>query len=449
VKPNILFILTDDQRCDTIHALGNDEIQTPHLDALVARGTTFTHAHIPGGTCAAICMPSRAMIHTGRALFHLDRVGQQLPAAHATLGETFRQAGYETYHVGKWHNGRPGFVRSFTGGDEIFFGGMWDHWNVPAYRFDPTGKYDSQLPMIENIWTSNKITLRGGDHVTAGRHSTELFLDAAMNFLRQRRQDRPFYLNLAFLAPHDPRTMPERFRAMYDPARISLPANFLPEHPFDTGNLRVRDELLAAFPRTPEEIRRHIAEYYAMISHLDDALGRLLACLRETGQLDNTILVFAGDNGLAVGQHGLMGKQNLYEHSIRVPLIFAGPGIPAGQRRDAFVCLLDIFPTLCDLTGLPTPATVEGRNVFTHDREWLYLACCDGIRGVKNHRHKLIEYRQGTQVFDLQADPLERHNLAGDAALVAALRRELLRWRDESGDLQHPTGQQFWSAWTR
>jgi arylsulfatase A-like enzyme len=242
--------------------------------------------------------------------------------------------------------------------------------------------------------------------------------------------------------------MPEKFRTMYDPAKLRLPANFLPEHPFDTGMLRGRDEQLASFPRTPDETRRHIAEYYAMISHLDDAFGRLFAALKETGQLDNTIIVFAGDNGLAVGQHGLMGKQDLYEHSLRVPLIFAGSGIPAGERRDAFVYLLDIFPTLCDLTGIPTPASVEGRNAFTTDRDWMYLACCDGIRGVKNRRHKLIEYRRGTQLFDLQADPLETTNLAGNAALVADLRRELYRLRDESGDLQHPTGQKFWSSRT-
>ena len=149
---------------------------------------------------------------------------------------------------------------------------------------------------------------------------------------------------VSLMAPHDPRTMPKEFLEMYDPEEIKLPENFLTEHPIDTGALRVRDELLAAFPREPNEIKRHIAEYYAMISHLDHAFGRLLTALQEQGKLDNTIIVFAGDNGLALGQHGLMGKQNLYDHSVRVPLIFAGPGIPEGEQRNSPVYLLDIFP---------------------------------------------------------------------------------------------------------
>ena len=149
--------------------------------------------------------------------------------------------------------------------------------------------------------------------------------------------------------------------------------------------------MLAAFPRDPGEIKRHIAEYYAMISHLDEALGRLLAALEEKGELDNTIIVFSGDNGLAVGQHGLMGKQNLYDHSVRVPLIFAGPGIPQGEQRDALVYLLDIFPTLCDLTGTDIPASVEGHSLkpciddpSQEPRDTLYLVSAASAMAVTN-----------------------------------------------------------------
>lgn len=134
---------------DTIQALGNDEIHTPNLDALVNSGTTFTRAHIPGGMCGAVCMPSRAMLHTGRTLFHLDREGQDIPLDHITLGECFRDAGYDTFGTGKWHNGRTSFARSFSSGDEIFFGGMEDHWNVPAYHFDATGKYETRCPVVK------------------------------------------------------------------------------------------------------------------------------------------------------------------------------------------------------------------------------------------------------------------------------------------------------------
>jgi arylsulfatase A-like enzyme len=146
---------------------------------------------------------------------------------------------------------------------------------------------------------------------------------------------------------------------MYDPKSLPLGENSLPEHPFDNGEMQVRDELLAAYPRDPHEVRRHLAAYYGMITHLDAQIGRVLAALRETGQLDDTIIVLAGDNGLALGRHGLMGKQSLYEHSIHVPLVICGPGIAAGQRSEALVYLLDIFPTLCDLLGLAAPGSVE------------------------------------------------------------------------------------------
>jgi len=267
-------------------------------------------------------------------------------------------------------------------------------------------------------------------------------------------------LSAAFLAPHDPRTMPPEYLEMYDPEAVELPPNFMGGHPFDNGNLRGRDESLAGFPRTPEETRRHLAEYYAMITHLDAQIGRILDAVRDAGLLDFTVIVLAGDNGLAVGQHGLFGKQNLYEHSVRVPLIFAGPGVPEGRRSDALVYLFDIFPTLCELTGLETPQTVEGRNLVPalHDpqgtvRETLYLAYVGLQRGVSEDRFKLLEYvvngrHNMTQLFDTQDDPWELSNLAQEPAYadeLARLRGELVRLRDESGDADTEWGQTFWS----
>ena len=456
-KPNILLFFTDDQRFDTIRALGNDQIHTPNLDALVDRGVTFTRAHIPGGTCGAVCMPSRAMLHTGRTLFHIDREGQEIPSHHTTLGECMRAAGYDAFGTGKWHNERESYARSFSCGDEIFLGGMGDHWNVPAYRFDPTGRYDVRLPHVPDPLRSNAVELRDCDHVETGTHSSDLFVDASIRFLQQRRGADPFFMYVSLMAPHDPRTMPAQFLDMYDPAAIELPENFATQHAIDTGALRIRDELLAAFPRDPDEIKRHIAEYYAMISHLDDAFGRLVAALAAAGELDNTIIVFAGDNGLAVGQHGLMGKQNLYDHSVRVPLVFAGPGIPEGLRCDSLVYLLDIFPTLCDLTDIDIPESVEGRSLApcfdspdTAMRRTLYLAYADGIRGITDGRHKLVDYASGpTQLFDLADDPHEMRNLAdGDAAAstLTQMRRELVALAAEWDDEEHPTGRDFWAS---
>ena len=462
-QPNIVFFFTDDQRFDTIRALGNKAIRTPHLDKLVARGTTFTHAHIPCGTSGAVCMPSRAMLLTGRSLFHLDREGQQIPPAHTTLGEALGANGYRTFGTGKWHNGRPAFNRCFAEGDEIMFNGMTDHWNVPVYHYDPTGAYDRKVPMCPAPLKSKREVFRSADHINAGMHSSEMVCNAGINFIRQQDDEHPFFAYIAFLAPHDPRVMPEKFKTMYDPAAIELPPNFMGGHPFDTGALRIRDEELASFPRSPEETREHIADYYAMITHLDHELGRVVEALEAKGMLDNTIIVFAGDNGLALGQHGLFGKQNCYEHSVRVPLILAGPGVPKGSQTDAYAYLFDIFPTLCGLTNTPVPASVEGRDFSAcmHDdgkphRETLYFAYTDCQRAVKDRQYKLIEYaiegrERQTQLFDVIQDPWEQTNLAGNpeyADILVGLRRELFRLRDEWDDTKHPMGEKFWNLYT-
>ena len=140
---------------------------------------------------------------------------------------------------------------------------------------------------------------------------------------------------VALTSPHDPRTPPPPYDRLYDPTKIPLPKNFYPIHPFDNGDLNVRDEQLLPTPRTPEAIKKEIALYYGMISEMDAQVGRILVTLEKEGLMENTLIVFAGDNGLAVGQHGLLGKQNLYEHSIRVPMIFSGPGIPKNKKEDS------------------------------------------------------------------------------------------------------------------
>lgn len=458
--PNILFLFADDQRFDTIAALGNEDIHTPHIDELVRSGTSFTHAHIPGGTCGAVCMPSRAMLHSGKTLFHLEKHGASIPSGHVLLGEVLQQAGYRTFGTGKWHNGTSSYARSFTDGGEIFFGGMADHWNVPACSYDPTGKYDKKAKQIRCAFVNNKVTVNICDHIHPGKHSTELFCRSAADWLDQYREDDPFFMYISFMAPHDPRSMPDRFLNMYDPEKIRLPANYMEEHPFHYGEQRERDELLAAYPRTENEIRRHIREYYGMISHLDDEIGNVLDALKRSGKYEETIIVFAADNGLALGQHGLMGKQNNYEHSVRVPLILTGPGIPTNEIRDSYVYLLDIFPTLCDMIGIDIPETVEGISFMPSihhpgipARETLYFAFTDKIRAVKDRKYKLIEYRYGgsewTQLFDLEEDPMEMNNLFGRqeySSVIMDLRNKLLEYKEAWGDEAHPVGRNYWNA---
>ena len=189
-------------------------------------------------------------------------------------------------------------------------------------------------------------------------------------------------------------------------------------------------------------------------------MGRVLEVLQARGLADNTIIVFAGDNGLALGQHGLMGKQNLYDHSVRVPLVMAGPSIPADQRHNAYCYLQDIYPTLCDLIGIPIPDTVEGKslvpalgNPADHVRDIILCAYRGLQRSARDRRYKLIEYvvdgQRTTQLFDLESDPWELTNLAGDpghSGQIARLRRELTRWRTDLDDDQPEQGQQFWPA---
>lgn len=438
-RPNVLVLLTDDQRFNTLHALNNPEIQTPNMDRLLRRGTAFTQAHIMGGTVAAVCAPSRAMLLTGRTLFRVppsivtpERVSpeERGQCPFATFPEVFRRAGYTTFGTGKWHNHPRLYAKAFSAGGAIFFGGMCDHDKVPIHVFRPDGDY-----------TSSK--------AQAGKaFSSQLFSDEAIQFLRHHEGKQPFLMYVSYTAPHDPRMAPREYADKYPPQKISVPPNFLPGHPFDNGELRVRDEELLPFPRTPEAVQGEIAAYYAMIAHLDAHIGRVLDALEESGHAHDTIVVLAGDNGLAVGQHGLLGKQNLYEHSVRVPLVFAGPGIPKGKRRDALCYLSDIFPTLCDLAGLPQPDSVEGKSLapVLHDRhievrDSVFFAYRDVQRGVRQGRWKLIRYNvEGTetiQLFDLHSDPWETNNLASSpehAERVSALTTLLARWMRELDD---------------
>jgi len=376
--PNILLIFADDQRWDTICALGNPEIRTPQLDRLVERGFHFTNAYCMGSMIPAVCTPSRTMLLTGRSLWRIpDPRAAELPAGVVPLPTALRDAGYATWHCGKRGN---------------------------SYRAAHAA-FDTNL---END---------GRTAASATEHA-----ERAIDFLKQHDGSRPFFMYLAPPVPHDPRLAPDEFTRLYAADKLSLSKNFLPEHPFDNGELRVRDELLAPHPRTPAAMRQHLADYYATITHLDHEVGRVLAALDERGWTDDTIVIYSSDQGLAVGgRHGLMGKQNLYEH-FKSPLVIAGPGIPHGQSA-ALVYLFDLFPTICDVAGAKTPASAEGHSLLpivggeqSKVRDWLLCCYRECQRMVRDERWKLIEYRatdgRHTQLFDLQLDPDELHNLA-------------------------------------
>lgn len=443
-RPNILFMIADDHRYQAVHSNGDPVVQTPVLDALAKRGVSFQGAYIHGGCSPAVCVPSRAAVNTGVSPFraHVPTGADESVPRHskvkagrirpdlALMGETFRQAGYATFATGKWHNDRDSFHRSFADARHVFFGGMCDHDKVPVQDYDPTGGYGVER-----------------EHI-ASDDSSVLFADSAIAFLQSRRDaTSPFMLYTAFTAPHDPRTPPPEYRVMYDPAAMPLPPNFVTRHPFDNGELVIRDEQLAASPRDPAEVQRHLAEYYGMVSHLDHQVGRILQALAKTGQAANTIVVYVADHGIGIGQHGLLGKQNLYDHSIRVPMIVAGPGVPAGLRPEALVYSHDLMPTLCELAGVAVPPTVESRSLRpvwqgeSLGRGSVFTAYRDLQRMVRRGSWKLIDYSvpgqpHRRQLFDLRNDPWETRNLADDpaqAARAAAMAVELEQARQHFG----------------
>ncbi|MBP8256323.1 MAG: sulfatase-like hydrolase/transferase [Opitutaceae bacterium] len=442
-RPNILLIIADDHRSDAMGAMGHAVVSTPNLDVLARRGTSFTRAIIGGGLMAAVCAPSRAALFTGLNPFRADaeprirRSGPyevRLRADICTLPGRFRQEGYDTFFTGKWHNDLPSLLRSFASGDMIFHGGMCDHERVPVRNLD-------------------EISHGAPERIATG-FSTALFCGAAEEFIRSRAMNggesraNPFFACMALTSPHDPRTPPPSFRARYSISEMPLPDNFLPQHAFDNGELCVRDEQLIARPISPMVLREHLADYYGMISHHDAWIGRLLNALASTGQLGNTIVVYTGDHGLALGSHGLLGKQNLYEHSVRVPLVLAGPGIPEGLRSDSLCYAYDLCATLYELAGIPVPKGIDSRSLvpalaagsrFGRDR--VGSAYMDVQRMVEDRRWKLILYRVGErermQLFDLENDPSERFDLSSlpeHQETLKGLRRSLEAWQAEMGD---------------
>lgn len=391
-KPNILLFLTDDQRPDTIGALNNPRIKTPALDSLARRGMVFNNTYCFGSNVGAVCLPSRNMLMSGRAYFRWD--GHHFaPADGPNFPVTLERAGYITYHHGKKNN--------------------------------------TALPIQA---TFNTCKYLANDKEREGGELGKSMVNEAIGFLRQRqaaKDGKPFFMYLAPPHPHDPRIAAPQYLDLYPLEEMELPPNFLPEHPFDNGALKVRDEKLAPWPRTRQEIQKHLRDYYASITSLDYHFGRLLQALDDLNLTSNTVVIFSSDNGLAVGSHGLMGKQNVYEHSAKVPLIIAGPNIPAG-RSDAFVYLMDLLPTCCELVGIPAPDGLDGKSLKSvidgesqGVREEVYYCYGEEQRAVRKDRWKLIYYPKiyQTQLFDLHNDPAETKDLYTDPKQTARVKR--------------------------
>lgn len=418
-KPNILFIFADDMCYELIREFGHTDIDTPNLDRLVKQGTTFTHAYNMGSWSGAVCVASRTMLNTGRYIWNANAIYKDT-RKEAEAGRMWSQymggAGYQTFMTGKWH------VRADT--SKIFDvtanvrGGMPK--SVPsAYDRPFKGQPDDWSPYDKSV----------GGFWEGGKHWSEVVADDALDFMNtSKKNDKPFFMYLAFNAVHDPRQVAKEYIDDYPLDRIKVPETFLPEYPYKDAIKNpktLRDEKLGPFPRTHYAVKVHRQEYYALTTHMDEQIGRILKALKETGQDENTYIFFTADHGLAVGHHGLFGKQNMYDHSLRVPFIAVGPGIKKGRKTTAPIYLQDVMPTSLELAGVKKPKQVEfdslmpmltGKKKRSHLKS-VYGAYLDAQRAIIDDGYKLMLYPAAkvARLYHLKKDPWEKKDLAGAA----------------------------------
>ena len=435
-RPNVLFIFTDDQRPDAFGALGNPDIKTPNMDRIINSGFVFNRAYIQGSMTFATCLPSRAMIMSGKPLF---RAPLQLDSG-MLMPQVFQKAGYRTFATGKWHNGESSFEKCFDEAEAVFFGGAArTHINVPVNR------------MIAGLM----VPYDAGE-----TFSTDLFADAAIEFIEgQSEKEQPFFCYIPFTAPHSPVTPPGKWATMYNPDKITLPPNHAALRPdlvdqqqgtSRRGGGRGGRGRQGGDVSPVDRAKQRYAAYYGLISHLDHHIGRVLDTLKKTGQAENTIILFATDHGMSMDSHGQSGKHNAYEHTSRVQIVASGAGVPKGSS-DALVYLYDIYPTLCGLTGLPIPDEVEGKSLakVIHGkqakvRDHLFTAYMDDQRTIRDDRWKLF-YRSKEDraaLYDLKNDPHELNDLAAkpeNKDRIAKLKVELAKAQQLYGDTPEVT----------
>ncbi len=408
-SPNILFIIVDDQSPFDLKIYNPEsKLASPNIDRLAAEGMVLDRAYHMGSYSGAVCSPSRHMVMTGRTLWHLPnrrsaKQGLVPPNMEQnTMAAVFNSAGYHTVRTCKRGNSYEGANKQFT--------------------------------------IRNDATKRGGTAESGSAWHAENVL----NYLNDRaaRKDRkPFLIYFGFSHPHDTRDGTPELLAKYgatnhrdknslpvaNDKQPQLPVNYLPAHPFDHGHPGLRDEVKVSgvwARRDERTIRNELGREFACDENIDIQIGRVLNKLAAMGELDNTYIVYTADHGMAIGRHGLQGKQNLYEHTWRVPYIVKGPGIRPGTRAQGNVYLLDSLATICDLAGIDPPKTSEGisfKPVLTGKnetvRDVLFGVYCGGtkpgMRSVRQGDWKLIKYDvnngdvRETQLFNLADNPHE------------------------------------------
>ena len=436
VAPNVLLILADDLRPDAPGFAGGRTARTPHLDALARGGTVFTRA-----ACSyPICHVSRSELLSGQLA--LGRPGQGAPGgpvafdpATPLLPALLADAGWHTVHAGKWHVAGTPARRGFREMAGMFSGGGAPE-QPATFARTPS---DREVTGYRG-WTFKESASRAQPELGVGlTPETDRIITTHAAAAIARLRERPFFLQVNLTAPHDPLLEPPGSRRGPEP---ELPGNFRPAPGFETGNSSGRDERIVPAPRGAAAVRTERELYFRLVEEVDRNVGELLAALDAAGVRGRTLVLFSSDNGLALGSHGLMGKQNQYEHSFNVPLVLAGPGIPSGRRLAAQCYLRDLYPTLCDLLGLPTPSGLDGRSLTpllrgerTEIHEAVFGYFTDTQRMIRTaDGWKLIWYPaiQRTELFHLTDDPDELRDLAAVTAHTARLtdlRARLAAWQ--------------------
>ena len=418
-RPNFLFVLVDDQSpLDFSMYNPNSILEAPNIEELAASGMVFDGARHMGAMIGAVCTPSRHMIMSGRTLWNLPSIKSfKNPNAPdslelQTIGAVFNRAGYKTMRTCKL-----------------------------------TNSYDKANAQFTVVKDAKK---RGPTEETGSAWHAKQVLDY-LSDRENKKEDDPFFIYYGFSHPHDTRDgtpeLLEKYGAVNhtdestpppaNPKQPKLQDNYLVEHPFFHGHPRLRDEERVPGVwknRDEQTVRNELGREYACSENIDIQLGKVLDKLEAMGELDNTYIIYTSDHGIAIGRHGLMGKQNLYEHSWRVPFIAKGPGIKAGSRVEGNIYLHDILPTVCDLAGIPIPETVQGKSFKSvlegkeqSVREVMYGVYSGGtkpgMRTVKKGDWKLIKYDmmngavRETQLFNIAENPneyLKEHKKEGE-----------------------------------
>jgi arylsulfatase len=434
-RPNVLWICTDQQRYDTIRALGNPHVRTPHIDGLIADGVCFEQAYCQ----SPVCTPSRASFLTGRyaRTTRCRQNGQTMPEQERLLPRLFADAGYRCGLAGKLHlsscdNGKV--EQRIDDGYEVFH---WSHHPQPDW---PENAYTQWLQAQGQDWDTLYAD-PGNGFVKAGvpaeYHQTTWCAQMAIDFIHEAQDDgRPWFFSFNCFDPHHAFDPPQTHLDRFDPATMPLPKVREGEWQQKTPYQALDHEWAHNEPggfhtaaMTNDDRRLVTAAYYAMCELIDEQVGRMLAALAETGQLANTIVIFMSDHGEMLGDHGIYYKgPHFYDEAVRVPLVMSWPGeLQAGLRQPALVELLDLAPTLLEAAGLPVPSAMQGRSLLplcrgetTQHRDGVFSEYYNAWSHPYSYgsmwrtdTHKIVVYHgieQG-ELYDLVADPDEFENL--------------------------------------